>query len=334
MPIDDEADKLYEEASKELTLCDTPEKAEAFRVKYLGRKGQVRSLFAKISGLPDHERPQAGEVLNRLKLRLESDLTWLIEKTTTSAPTVSQDLTLPGIKKSIGRTHPIYNTLEEMKDIFKNLGFDLAYGPEIESPYNNFTALNVGPDHPSIDETFYLEKDRLLRSHTSPVQIRTMLSRKPPFRIVAPGKVFRSDTIDPGHLPMFHQVEGLMVGKDVTFAKLKGVLMLFTRLMFGKNVKTRFRPSFFPYTEPSAEVDITCVICSGKGCSTCRHTGYLEILGSGMVHPNVFRNVGYDPDQVTGFAFGMGVERIAMIKYSITDIRLFIENHLQFLDQF
>lgn len=334
MSLEEDIGKLEIEAASDLQSCDSDKKLEEFRIKYLGRNGAVRSLFAQVAALPQYERSKGGELVNRFKLKIESDYTSRVEKLSSSKPQKIFDLSLPGTRKVTGKTHPIYNVMEEMKDIFTRLGFEIAYGPEIESVYNNFTALNVGQDHPSIDEAFYVSKDLVLRSHTSPVQIRTMQSRKPPFRIIAPGKVFRPDTIDAGHLPVFHQVEGLMVGEEVTFAKLKGILLLFAKLMFGTGVTLRFRPSFFPFTEPSAEVDVSCVICRGKGCTTCRYTGFLEILGSGMVHPNVFRNVGYDPEKITGFAFGMGVERIAMIKYSITDIRLFAENHFQFLEQF
>jgi len=223
-----------------------------------------------------------------------------------------------------------------MVEVFARLGFDVAYGPEIEHERNNFEALNIPLDHPSRDafDTLYLERPWLLRSHTSPVQIRTMMREKPPIRIVAPGKVFRPDKADASHLPMFHQVEGLMIGEDVTFAHLKGMLLLFAEAMFGAGTKVRFRPSFFPFTEPSAEVDISCILCGAKGCPACKGSGWMEILGSGMVHPKVLQNCNIDPEKYTGFAFGMGVERIAMLRHGVTDIRYFLENHFRFLDQF
>ena len=249
------------------------------------------------------------------------------------------DATIPGEQKHSGRYHPLYRTFFQMIDVFKRLGFDCAYGPEIESPYYNFEALNVPADHPSCDafDTFYVaesNRNLLLRSHTSPVQVRTMEKIKPPIRIIVPGKVFRPDAPTPSRFPMFHQVEGLMVDENITFANLKGVLDIFCKEIFGPDTQTRFRPSFFPFTEPSAELDISCVHCHGRGCPVCKRTGWLEILGSGMVHPAVFEAVGYDPEQVTGFAFGLGIERVAMLKYGVDDIRLFFDNDLRFLRQF
>jgi phenylalanyl-tRNA synthetase alpha chain len=254
------------------------------------------------------------------------------------------DVTLPGRVRLPGRRHPVSRTMEEIVQTFSRLGFDVAGGPEIELDYFNFEALNIPKDHPARDmqDTFYVdsswlkqkpESPVLLRTHTSPVQIRTMLQKKPPVRILAPGRVYRRDS-DVTHTPMFHQVEGLYVDKDVSFAELKGTLDAFVKAFFGSDTKTRFRPSFFPFTEPSAEVDITCVKCSGKGCRICKTTGWLEVLGAGMVHPNVFKSAGYDPDQVTGYAFGMGVERIAMLRYQIDDLRMMFENDVRFLEQF
>ncbi|MCK4648370.1 phenylalanine--tRNA ligase subunit alpha [bacterium] len=249
---------------------------------------------------------------------------------------VPLDFTLPGKRPSLGGFHPITQVLSEVTGIFTGLGFRIIQGPEIETDYYNFAALNMPPGHPArgMLDTFYLTKNKLLRSHTSPVQIHVMERVKPPIRIISPGKVYRYEAVDSSHLPMFHQVEGFMVDEGVNFSHLKGVLELFLNELFGPRTPIRFRPSFFPYTEPSAEVDIGCLICKGKGCSVCKRTGWLEILGSGMIDPEVFKAVGYDPEKYTGFAFGVGIERVAMLKYNISDMRLFFENDLRFLRQF
>ncbi|RME64224.1 MAG: phenylalanine--tRNA ligase subunit alpha, partial [Nitrospirae bacterium] len=250
------------------------------------------------------------------------------------------DVTVPGVFVPCGKAHPVHQVMDEIIDIFVAMGFEVEEGPEIELDYYNFEALNIPKDHPARDmqDTFYVSSEKstaevLLRTHTSPVQIRGMMKRTPPFRFIAPGKVYRRDA-DVSHTPMFHQVEGLMVGEDVSFAHLKGVLEFFIKRLFGPDTPVRFRPSYFPFTEPSAEVDIGCIICGGKGCRVCKQTGWLEVLGSGMVHPNVFKAVGYDPDRVRGFAFGLGVERLTMLKFGIDDIRLFFENDIRFLSQF
>ncbi|OHB76702.1 MAG: phenylalanine--tRNA ligase subunit alpha [Planctomycetes bacterium RBG_16_59_8] len=341
MDINTSIQEIRAKAEGELAACADAKSIEDIRVRYLGRKGTLRDLFTALLQADPVERGALGGLINSLKneltARIEAKAGALSSKP--SAPAADADLfdpTLPGKSHPVGRRHPISQTLDEMKDIFLQLGFEVVTGPEIESEHNNFEALNIPLDHPSRDafDTFYIEDGLLLRSHTSPVQIRTMLKRKPPLRIIAPGRVFRPDTPDAGHYPMFTQVEGLMVGEKVTFAHLKGILEIFAQKMFGGETKMRFRPSFFPFTEPSAEVDISCIICGGKGCSACKVSGWMEILGAGMVHPKVFRNVGIDPEKYTGFAFGMGVDRIAMLRHRITDIRLLTENHRRFLSQF
>ena len=317
---------------------------EAVRIKYLGRKGIITELFKKIGSVPADERPAVGVLINELKVSASMALDG---KTAALASTAEEhrkkiDVTLPGAPRAIGRIHPITKTIGEICDLFVSLGFRVVEGPEIETEHYNFETLNIPLEHPSRDafDTFYLswEKKYLLRSHTSPVQTRFMEKNKPPLSIVVPGKVFRPDATDASHSFMFHQVEGLVVGDAIRFSDLKGTLETFAKQMFGSTTKMRFRPSFFPFTEPSAEVDISCIVCGGvareKRCSMCGGKGWLEILGAGMVNPKVFEAVGYDPEKITGFAFGMGVERIARLKYGITDIRMFFENDVRFLRQF
>ncbi|MGE5197052.1 MAG: phenylalanine--tRNA ligase subunit alpha [Deltaproteobacteria bacterium] len=321
------------------------EELEKFRVKYLGRKGIIAQLTVSIPALPDGERAAFGQQVNALKNRIVS----IIEETAirlsgsqaAAATGTFVDIGMPGIVQDLGRLHPITQVIEEICRIFRGMGFTIVEGPEVETEYNNFTGLNIPLEHPSRDafDTFYLKdpglKEKLLlRSHTSPVQVRVMHSRKPPLAVVVPGKVYRPDAVDASHSFMFHQVEGLLVDRGVRFSDLKGVLEVFVKNIFGSDIKMRFRPHFFPFTEPSAEVDISCIICRGKGCSVCGRKGWLEIMGSGMVHPNVFKKAGYATAKFTGFAFGMGVERIAMLKFGIEDIRLFFENDLRFLKQF
>jgi phenylalanyl-tRNA synthetase alpha chain len=308
------------------------------RLKYLGRKGELTSFLRIVGKLDQQLKRDVGKFANQLKETLESSFneasSYLkIAERAAAAPVV--DVTLPGRRPPLGRLHPLNQVMEEVCDIFLHLGFEAVEGPEVELDWYNFEALNLPPDHPARDmqDTYYFNDQVLLRTHTSPMQIRTMEKRRPPVRIIAPGKVYRRDS-DITHSPMFHQVEGLLVDKGVTFADLKGTLTAFVHQMFGPEVGLRFRPSYFPFTEPSAEVDIECVICRGEGCRVCKITGWLEILGSGMVHPAVFEAVGYDPEEVTGFAFGLGIERIAMLKYGIDDIRLFFDNDLRFLQQF
>lgn len=322
----------------EIASADSADKIEEIRVKYLGRKGEIAEITKGLSGLPKDEMPAIGKALNELKKEI---LEMLDEKTKTAGSLPSGkreriDITFEGIKKAPGTLHPLTKIMDRINEIFMFLGFMVAEGPEVETEYNNFEALNIPLDHPSRDafDTFYLEDDILLRSHTSTVQIRLMQSQKPPIQAIMPGRVYRPDAVDASHSFMFHQVEGLMVDTGIRFSDLKGVLNIFAKQMFGENVRLRFRPSFFPFTEPSAEVDLSCIICNGRGCSVCSKTGWLEILGAGMVNPKVLENVGYDSKKYTGFAFGMGVERIAMLKYGINDIRLFFENDLRFLKQF
>ncbi len=304
---------------------------------YLGRKGELTGFLRSISNLPVDQRPMAGQQANQLKTRLEErsvEIRNALEASGQSQDT-GIDVTLPGRKKHSGGLHPVTQVLDEICDIFLRMGFDIAVSPEVETDYYNFEALNIPKFHPARDmqDTFYVSENILLRTHTSGSQPRTMEKIRPPVRIISPGKVFRCDS-DLTHTPMFHQVEGLMVDENISFGDLKGILTSFVHQFFDDQTSLRFRPSFFPFTEPSAEVDIQCVMCRGKGCRVCSRTGWLEVLGSGMVHPAVFENVGYDPNIYTGFAFGMGIERMAMLRYGIDDIRKFFENDLRFLGQF
>jgi len=313
---------------------------EQVRVKYLGKKGLLTQLLRWMATLPPAERPVVGRGANEAKARIEAELDRRLGVALQDARRARLaadhvDLTLPGRRTEPGGLHPLSRVLNEIVNVFVGLGFSVAEGPEVELDHYNFEALNIPKEHPARDmqDTFYISEDVLLRTHTSPVQIRTMLAQKPPVRIICPGTVYRRDA-DITHSPMFHQVEGLAVDRDISMGDLKGTLELFARELFGPESQIRFRPSFFPFTEPSAEVDVRCFLCKGSGCRVCKGSGWLEILGCGMVHPQVFRNVGYDPEVVTGWAFGMGVERVAMLKYGVDDIRLFFENDLRFLAQF
>lgn len=329
--------KVTEEALQDYNKVSSYQEVEEFRIKYLARKGIISSLFDKIKEIPAEQKAQFGKELNSLKKDLEEKYKELLEKYPKERKEqLIEDLTLPGIEPKIGTKHIITQTLKEIKEIFKSFGFVIAEGPEIETDYYNFSALNFPEDHPARDmqDTFFITKDILLRTHTSPVQIRYMESHKPPIRIIAPGRVFRNEAISARSHCIFHQVEGLYVDYNVTFAELKGTLVNFAKIFYGKDVAIRFRPSFFPFTEPSAEMDVSCVLCKGKGCRLCKYTGWLEILGCGMVDPNVFKSVNYDPELYTGYAFGMGIERIAMLRYGIDDIRILFENDLRFLKQF
>jgi phenylalanyl-tRNA synthetase alpha chain len=333
-------DALLLSGLAELEAATTEAQLQDLRVKYLGKKGEITALMKMLGGLSPEERPAAGQLINTAKSRFEERFDQLLAevRSTEKAHRLQSeriDVTLPGRRHPLGSKHPLTLVAEEIADIFAGLGFQVAEGPEIELDYYNFEALNFPHDHPARDmqDTFFVDGSRLLRTHTSPVQVRTMLAQEPPIRIIAPGTVYRCDS-DATHSPMFHQVEGLMVDRNVTFSDLKGILTTFINQLFGKGTGVRLRPSFFPFTEPSAEVDIACVICSGKGCRVCKHTGWLEILGAGMVDPEVFRHVKYDPEVVSGFAFGMGIERIAMLKYGISDMRLLFENDVRFLSQF
>ncbi|MBN2406888.1 MAG: phenylalanine--tRNA ligase subunit alpha [Elusimicrobia bacterium] len=338
--IADECKKIKNNFIDEIKNCSEAKCLSDIKIRYLGRKGIVSSLFKSISSLTQEERKTGGRELNLLKEHIEKTVR---EKESELRQKVSPasffDPTLTGEKTDIPGNHPLKAVMNSIIYIFTAMGFGIAYGPEIEENYYNFTALNFPENHPARDmhDTLYLkEKDTLLRTHTSPVQIRTMEKHAPPYKFIAPGKCYRRDTIDASHSPVFHQVEGFMVDRDISFADLKGVLDEFARRIFegSQDIKTRFRPSFFPFTEPSAEMDIMCSICRGKGCSSCSGKGWLEILGAGMVDPEVFRYCKVDPDKWQGFAFGMGVERIAMLKYGISDMRLFFQNDLRFLRQF
>ena len=313
---------------------------QQLRVKYLGKKGILTAKMKLLSTVPEDKRPAFGKLINELKTFIENEISVreLQAKDVERASRIAAqtiDITLPGNCIKPGRMHPINTILKEVIDIFVSIGFDIRVGPEVELDYYNFEALNIPKDHPARDmqDTFYISDDVLLRTHTSPVQVRTMERSKPPLRFIAPGKVYRCDA-DVSHTPMFHQVEGLMVDTDISFSDLKGVLEVFVHRMFSKDTPVRFRPSFFPFTEPSAEVDMGCILCGGTGCRVCKGSGWLEVLGAGMVNPRVFEMVGYDPEVYTGFAFGMGVERITMLKYFIDDIRMYYENDIRFLRQF
>ncbi len=322
-----------EAASDEATV-------EQLRVQYLGKKGVLTEQLKRLGSLPAEERPQFGKLVNEAKQKLQQVLTErkdALQSSAREAQLASEtiDVTLPGRGLNTGGLHPVTRTLERLERLFVGMGFQIADGPEIEDDFHNFEALNIPEDHPAraMHDTFYFKDGHVLRTHTSPVQIRFMESHEPPFRAIAPGRVYRCDS-DVTHTPMFHQLEGLWVDESVSFADLKGLLSEFLSRFFEKDLEVRFRPSFFPFTEPSAEVDIGCVICGGKGCRVCSHTGWLEVLGCGMVHPEVFRHVGVDSEKYTGLAFGLGVERLAMLRYGVNDLRLFFENDLRFLRQF
>ncbi len=321
----------------ELQKVVSADQLEEIRTKYLSRKGLLADLFIELKDIDAEIRPQIGKELNELKNFLHQHFQDFSKKLGTGRSEESRiDLTLPGRRLFYGRKHPLTLVLEQIKSIFMGMGFRVEDGPEIETDYYNFEALNIPKNHPArnMQDTLYITDDIVLRTHTSPVQVRVMEAHKPPIRIIAPGRVYRRDTPDASHSPFFHQVEGLVVDQGVSFADLKAVITSFAHKMFGADIKVRFRPSFFPFTEPSAEYDMLCASCRGKGCRVCKHTGWLEISGAGMVDPEVFKAVGYDPEKYTGYAFGMGIDRIAMIKYEIDDIRLFFENDLRFLAQF
>jgi phenylalanyl-tRNA synthetase alpha chain len=332
---------IRRDARSKLAGASSIEELVLLRAKYLGRKGSITKIMREIPRLPQDDRPSLGRLANELKQEVMGILAKKRSLMARAEALQRQaeeriDVTMAGRCPQLGRRHPITQVLQEIVGVFVGMGFRVVEGPEVETDYYNFEALNMPPDHPArgMLDTFYVSDDMLLRSHTSPVQIRVMEKASPPLRIISPGKVYRYEAIDASHVPMFHQVEGFMIDEHITFGDLKGVLEAFIRQIFGKGIPLRFRPSFFPYTEPSAEVEIGCLICEGKGCSVCKGSGWLEILGSGMIDPSVFCSVNYDPERFTGFAFGMGVERIAMLKYGIDDIRLFFENDLEFLRQF
>ena len=330
--------KIEEEAIQALESAADAAGLEAFRIVFLGKKGRVTSLLKGMGRLSPEERPEFGKEANRVKTRLLEAFEARKKEVESGAATGRRellDVTLPGRRPVRGHLHPITQTEQEICSIFSRMGFRVVKGPNVELDYYNFEALNIPKDHPARDmqDTFYVSENVVLRTHTSPMQVRTMEKQPPPVAVIAPGKVYRRDS-DVTHTPMFHQVEGLLVDEGVTFGDLKGNLTAFVHQMFGRDTAVRFRPSFFPFTEPSAEVDIRCVLCKGAGCRTCSHTGWLEILGSGMVDPEVYGFVDYDPERYSGFAFGMGIERIAMLKYGIDDIQLFFRNEMRFLRQF
>jgi phenylalanyl-tRNA synthetase alpha chain len=335
-----ELEVLREQAEAELRRAGSEEEIQAVRTRFLGRKGLLTGLLRNIANVAAEDRPQFGKDCNKVKEALSVRIDQILAGLESSRKEKlilreRMDVTLPGRVVRHGRLHPVTQIREEICRIFAGLGFSVVEGPEIELDYYNFEALNIPKDHPARDmqDTFYVEDNIVLRTHTSPVQVRIMENTRPPVRILSPGRVYRRDS-DISHTPMFHQIEGLLVDRGITFGDLKGVLTVFLQQMFGRDTALRFRPSFFPFTEPSAEVDIRCVMCRGEGCRVCGQSGWLEILGSGMVDPAVFKNVDYDPEEFTGFAFGLGLERIAMLKFGISDIRLFFENDLRFLEQF
>ena len=333
-------EQLLDAALEAVARAPDLQALEALRVQYLGRKGELTARLKQLGKLPPEERKAAGQAINQAKQALQQAIesrrdTLAREALERRLVEERVDVTLPGRRRPAGGWHPVTRTLQRIESLFSQLGFEVAEGPEIEDDFHNFEALNIPPHHPAraMHDTFYLEDGHVLRTHTSPVQIRVMEQTRPPLRIIAPGRVYRCDS-DVTHTPMFHQVEGLMVDTDVSFADLKGVLDEFLRRFFERDLAVRFRPSYFPFTEPSAEVDIQCVMCGGEGCRVCGHSGWLEVLGCGMVHPKVFEHVGIDNEAWTGFAFGMGVERLAMLRYGVNDLRLFFENDLRFLAQF
>jgi len=335
----EEINKLKEDGLQECSAAKNPAELEAVRIKYIGRNGFLPQIMKGIKDVDPSLRSEYGRVANEFKNQVCSALD--AKRASLAAAGVSGgrpgfDVSLPGVWRGLGTRHPISSIIEDTMRIFGRLGFTVAEGPDVETGYHNFEALNTPAHHPSLDktDTFWLETGELLRTQTSPVQIRVMESRKPPVRIITPGRCYRRDTTDATHSANFHQVEGLYVDRNVSLADLKGTLAYFAREMMGPGVDVRFRPHFFPFTEPSVEADFTCHVCGGKGCRVCKNSGWIEIAGAGMVDPRVFRKVGYDPDQYTGYAFGMGIERIAMIRYGINDIRLLYENDARFLEQF
>ncbi|MES9960234.1 MAG: phenylalanine--tRNA ligase subunit alpha [Sedimenticola sp.] len=335
-----EIEKLVQEAAGLIDSADGLPALDEVRVRFLGKSGELTAQLKQLGKLPKEERPAAGQAINKAKQALQEQIERRkvdLEQEALSARLASEriDVTLPGRGRGHGGLHPVTRTMERIERLFANSGFKVEEGPEIEDDFHNFEALNIPAHHPAraMHDTFYFDEHLLLRTHTSPVQVRVMKDAEPPLKIIAPGRVYRCDS-DLTHTPMFHQVEGFLVDEDVSFADLKGVLYDFLQNFFERDLKVRFRPSYFPFTEPSAEADIECVMCGGEGCRVCSHTGWLEVLGCGMIHPEVFRHVGIDSEKYTGYAFGMGVERLTMLRYGVNDLRLFFENDLRFLKQF
>ncbi|MFP4456585.1 MAG: phenylalanine--tRNA ligase subunit alpha [Clostridia bacterium] len=335
-------EQIRDSALLKLSKANDLEDLETLRIKYLSKKGELRQLLSKMGDIEPKERPIIGKLANNIQREIEevykskqSQLKELQKQKMLENEEI--DVTIPGRKSLVGHQHPLNMIYDEIVDIFVSMGFEVKEGREIESDYYNFEALNIPKDHPARDmqDTFYISEDVVLRTHTSPMQIHTMEEKKSnePVKIVCPGRVYRRDD-DATHTPMFHQIEGLVVGKNISLSDLKGTLEVFFQIMFGENTEVRLRPSYFPFTEPSAEVDITCVFCKGKGCNVCKNTGWIEVLGAGMVHPNVLKNVGYDPEVVSGFAFGMGIDRMTMLKLEINDLRLLFTNDVKMIKQF
>ncbi|MDR2089674.1 MAG: phenylalanine--tRNA ligase subunit alpha [Clostridiales Family XIII bacterium] len=332
---------ILNEAREQIENAANRSETEEARVRFLGKKGRLTEILRSMGTLDPEERKALGKLANDARAEIEGMLTRKFEKVKAAEHALrfsaeAVDVTEPGAPLRIGAKHPITRTIEAISRIFMRMGFSVTEGPEVETVFNNFDALNAAPNHPSreLTDTFYITEDTLLRTQTSPVQVRTLLSQAPPIKVISPGRCFRVDTADATHSPMFHQVEGLLVDEDVSMSDLKGTLDVFAKQMFGEDVKTRFRPHFFPFTEPIAEMDMSCFKCGGRGCRVCKGGGWIEVLGCGMVHPNVLRVGGVDTERHTGFAFGMGVERIAMLRHGIDDIRLFYENDMRFIEQF
>ena len=333
--------KIKADAEAKLAAIKGNDELEAVRVEFLGKKGALTAVLRTMGKLSPEERPKIGQLANEVREAIENDITERrraieAEKLTAKLESEAIDVTIPGKRVDIGKRHPLDQVENELCDIFRSMGFEIAEGPEVEYDTYNFQKLNIPENHPARDtqDTFYINDKVLLRSQTSPVQVRVMEKQRPPIRIVSPGRVYRADEVDATHSPMFHQFEGLVVDKGITMSDLKGMLETFAKQMFGEKTRIRFRPHHFPFTEPSAEVDVSCFVCGGKGCRVCKNEGWIEILGAGMVHPNVLRGCDIDTDKYSGFAFGMGIERIVMIKYAIDDMRNLYENDLRFLGQF
>ncbi|MEE9167407.1 MAG: phenylalanine--tRNA ligase subunit alpha [Candidatus Neomarinimicrobiota bacterium] len=339
MPLLKQIEEAGREFAREVEQLDASMEAlDSLRIRYLGRKGKIPSLFDQVPVQPKESRSEAGMILNNLKKEIEDRIAALRKVTVSKSETqpTHLDLNLPGDSVRFGTLHPVEHTMQDVKNIFTSIGFSVAYGPEIDDDYHNFEALNIPKHHPARDmqDTFYVSEDVVLRTHTSNTQIHIMEKEQPPLRVIVPGRVYRNEAVSVRSYCLFHQVEGLYINRSVSFAELKGTLEFFVGKFFGDDVKFRFRPSFFPFTEPSAEVDISCLLCGGSGCPACKNKGWVEILGCGMVDPEVFRHVGYDPEEWTGYAFGMGIEKLAMLKYQIDDIRLFFNSDVRFLRQF
>ena len=337
----EQLETIRKAALEEIKAVDSLSALDALRVKYLGKKGEVTAILKQMGKLTPEERPVMGQLANEVRATIEEEIA-TVEATLKAQEKAKQllnetiDVTMPGKKTEIGHKHPLSIVLDEVKDIFIGMGFQIATGPEVEWDYYNFEALNIPEGHPARDtqDTFYITEKMLLRTQTSPVQIRVMENQKPPIRVIAPGRVYRSDPVDATHSPVFHQIEGLVVDKNITMADLKGNLLALAKKLYGEDTKIRLRPHHFPFTEPSCEIDVSCFRCGGKGCPMCKGEGWIEILGAGMVHPKVLERGGIDPEEYSGFAFGMGLERLVMFRFSVDDLRLFYDNDKRFLEQF